>query len=316
MQSNLVKIKFQFPNISREIKDKKKFAHLLFEDMQRKGDIKYAGYLREQDFKKDLFRHIGNWNSAQYKLLSVKQKQTMENAIEAAVKKSHKALPHPDLPIFVFVYPWFPEGNDRMLFGGVTALAAYYTIHLFIDLKAYTSASLKQTIAHEWNHLVFYRYHPEHQHTLRAHIVMEGFAELFREEVMGGKPAPWALALTQEESWKQFAILGGKLNAKSMALYKEVFLGSKKYKRWTGYSIAYVLIKEIPETFLGRGDKNEVGRYPGNDHKKRGVIGLSPLHPMHNARTPAICCCICHYKSLSCIAPEDEPCRRSDSAWQ
>jgi len=249
MHSSLVKIKFHFPNVSRETKSKHEFVNFLLESMRRNGDIKYAGYLKEKDLQKDLIQHIGDWDPTQYKPPSIKQKQVIEKTIRAAVRKCNKALPHPDLPIFVFVYPWFPEADDRILFGGDTALAAYYTMHLFVDLTAYTQASLEQTIAHEWNHLVFYRYHLERQYTLCAHMVMEGFAEVFREEVMGGKPAPWALALTGKEARKQFAVLKRKLNTTGTKTYREVFFGSEKYKRWTGYSVGYRLAKEFRKKY-------------------------------------------------------------------
>ncbi len=245
MQSNLVKIKFHFPSVSHKVKSKQEFIDLLLKAMRRGRDIKYAGYLKERDLRRDLLQHVGNWTSAQYKPATIKQKQVVEKIIRIAIKKCHKILPHPDLPIFVFVYPWFPKEVDRIHFGGITALAAYYTMHLFIDLSTYTQASLKQTIAHEWNHLVFSRYHPEHQNTLRTYMVMEGFAEVFREEVMGGNPSPWALALTKKEAQEQFAILKRRLNTKGMKTYREVFLGNKKYKRWTGYSIGYGLAKKF-----------------------------------------------------------------------
>ncbi|MBI2514663.1 hypothetical protein HYV91_00520 [Candidatus Wolfebacteria bacterium] len=245
MQSNLVKIKFHFPNLSRKIRNKREVVDLLMEAMQRNGDIKYAGYLKEKDLHKDLLRHIGSGDITLYSSLSVKQKKAIEKTIYGTIKKCHKTLPHPDLPIFAFVYPWFPKTNDRALFGGIMALAAYYTIHLFVDLSAYTQKSLKQTIAHEWNHLVFYRHHPARQYTLCDHIIMEGFAEAFREEMMGGKPAPWALALTKKEAKKQLGLLKKRLNTKGVKIYREVFFGNKKYKRWTGYSIGYWLIKEF-----------------------------------------------------------------------
>lgn len=250
MHSNLIKIKFYFPNISRKIEDKRELVDLLMEAMQRNGDIKYAGYSKEKDLRKDLLRHMGDGNIALYRSLSVKQRQAIEKIIYAAVKKCHKTLPHPDLPVFAFVYPWFPDADSRILFGGTTALATYYTMHLFVDLSAYTQTSLKQTIAHEWNHLVFYRHHPERQHTLLAHMIMEGFAEVFREEVLGGKHAPWSLALTRKEALKQFELFKQCLNVKGMRIYREVFLGSRKYKRWTGYSIGYRLIKEFRKEHL------------------------------------------------------------------
>ena len=245
MHSNLIKIKFHFPNVSRKIKNKRELVDLLLKTMRKDGSIKYAGYLRKKDLHEDLLRHIGDENLVLRKSLSVKKKQAIKRVIYAAVKKCHRALSHPDLPIFAFVYPWFPDKDNRILFGGTTALAAYYTMHLFIDLSAYTKTSLEQTIAHEWSHLVFYRHHLERQYALRAHMMMEGFAEVFREEVMGGKPSPWSLALTRKEALKQFELLKQHLNVKDMGTYREVFWGNKKYKRWTGYSIGYRLVKEF-----------------------------------------------------------------------
>ena len=249
MQSNLVKIKFHFPNLSPKIKNKRELVDLLMEAMQRNGDIKYAGYLKEKDLHKDLLRHMCNRKITLYRSLPVKQKQTIEKVIYATVKKCQKNLSHPDLPIFAFVYPWFPEADDRALFGGTMALAAYYTIHLFVDLSTYTQTSLKQTMAHEWNHLVFYWHHPERQYTLLAHMIMEGFAEVFREEVAGGKPAPWALALTKKKVRKQLKSFKQKLSTKGMKIYREVFWGNKKYRRWTGYSIGYWLVKEFKKKY-------------------------------------------------------------------
>lgn len=249
MQSDLVRIKFQFPNLSHKMTNQHEFIGLLMETMRISGDIKYAGYLKEKDLHEALLGHVGTTNTTLYRVLSVKQKQVIERLIYATVKKCHKILPHPDLPIFIFVYPWFPGADNAVLFGGITAFATYYTMHLFIDLRSYTRASLKQTIAHEWNHLVFYRYHPEYHYSLCEHMTMEGLAEVFREEVLGGQPAPWALALTKKEIQKQLRLLKPKLNRKSMKLYRAVFFGNKEYKRWTGYSIGYRLVKEFREKY-------------------------------------------------------------------
>src|SRR3989338_742310 len=249
MQSDLVKIKFQFPSLSHKITNQRELVGLLMEAMRSNGDSKYAGYLKKKDFHEDLLRHIGNTDIVLYRTPSLKQKRSIEKIIYATVKKCHKVLPHPDLPIFAFVYPWFPNIDNSVLFGGTTAIATYYTLHLFIDLRSYTQVYLKETIAHEWNHLVFYRHHPERHYALRDHILMEGLAEIFREEVMGGKPAPWALALTGKEVQKQLELLKQKLHTKSMKIYREVFFGNKEYKRWTGYSIGYRLVKEFRKKY-------------------------------------------------------------------
>jgi|SRR3989344_3044423 len=245
MKSNLVKIKFFFPNISRQIKNGQELVYLIMETMRRDGNIKYAGYLKEKDLQKDLLHYVGSGDFHNYHLLSKRQKQTIEKAIYEAIKKCHDILPHPNLPVFVFAYPWFPNARDRILFRGNTARTMYYTIHIFIDSDAYTKVSLQETISHEWNHLVFYRYHSEHEHTLGTDIIMEGLAEVFKEEIMGSKPSPWAFALTEEEVLKEFTSIEKKLNIQGMGMHRELFFGSRKYKRWTGYSIGYRLVKEF-----------------------------------------------------------------------
>ena len=168
----MIKVRFYFPDTSR-IKDRNDLVDILMWTMRKDGGIKYAGYLREQELRKDLLRHIGTRGLFRYEPLSAGKKRIMDRDIRAAVKKCQTTLPHPDLPIFVFVYPWFPSRSERAKFEGISALAAYYTIHLFIEPDSYTRLSLKKTIAHEWSHLVFYRYNPKHRYTLGEHILME-----------------------------------------------------------------------------------------------------------------------------------------------
>jgi uncharacterized protein YjaZ len=249
MSSDSIKIRFYFPDMLQRTKSKRNLAWLIMKEMRKDGGVNYAGYLKEKDLQGLLRLHIDSNNSTHYKPLSAKQKLVIKKIIREIGKKCHKSLPHPDLPIFVFVYPWFPNDDDRTLFEGIMAFAIHHTIHLFIDCGTYTQTSLRETIAHEWNHLVFYQYHPEQDYSLRTHIIMEGFAEVFREEAVGGKPAPWALALTRKEAREQLALLQQHLNTKGMKIYREVFYGDKKYKRWTGYSIGYRLIKEFRKKY-------------------------------------------------------------------
>ena len=245
MKLRQIKIQFQFPKKSSPIINRGLFVDSILGDMRKSGDIKYVGYYNEKEFQKDMLRNIGNGNLSEYEGLSSKSKMAIKDVIVRSIDKCHKILPHPDLPVFVFVYPWFPDEKNRQYFAGTTAFAAYYTIHIFIDTKTYTEASLEQTISHEWNHLVFYRYHTEHPIRLRTHIIMEGLAEIFREEIFGGKPAPWSIALTNKETVTQLKSLDKILDDRSIKVYKEVFFGNEKYKRWTGYSIGYNLAKEF-----------------------------------------------------------------------
>lgn len=245
MSPNLVKISFYFPKVSSPIKTKRELFDLIIRKMESDGNIKRTGYLKEKTFLKELFNYIGN-NTFVYKNISATQKKIIKENITATIKKSNKILPHPDLPIFIFVYPWFPHKRTGVLFQGVNGFAGYYTIHIFININRYEKESLRQTIAHEWSHLVFYQYHPERQYTLYTLMIMEGLAEVFREEIIGGGISPWASALTKKEAEKKIKSFSPKLLArKGMKIYREVFFGSKRYKRWTGYSIGYWLVKKF-----------------------------------------------------------------------
>lgn len=249
MNKSQLKINCYFPEVLSEIKDKQGFVNSIMEMMRQDGNVKRAGYFSENDFQKDLLYHMGDESIAQYKPLISNQKRSIEELIHSTIEKCHKVLPHPDLPVFIFVYPWFPDKDNQKLFQGTTAFATYYTMHLFIDLNFFTEASLKQTVAHEWSHLVYYRYHDEQKCSLLDHIIMEGFAEVFREEIVNGGAAPWSVALDEKESLRQLKLIEVELNSASMELYKKVFWGDSEHKRWTGYSIGYNIVKKFRKIF-------------------------------------------------------------------
>ncbi len=246
LKTKLAKIKFYFPKTSNQIKSKKYLVRFIINALRRDGGMNYAGYLKEGDLYNDLFSSMGDSSIAKHRIfLTNHEKQHITKNILTAIEKCQKTLPHPDLPVFIYIYPWLPNQKDQIQFQGVMALAAYYTIHLFIDLNSYSIKSIKETIAHEWNHLVFSQYHQEFKHTLYTHLIKEGFAEVFREEVFGGNSAPWSVALTRTEIERSLKILQPQLRSKNLRLYKSVFYGSKNYKRWTGYSIGYWLAKNF-----------------------------------------------------------------------
>ena len=274
MKTSPARVKIFFPKISDASWGGKRFVDFLVKEMTKNKSIRYAGYRKVIDLRRDLLRYLGRNNAGiPYMPIPAPGKKKIKKTISLAVAKSHKLLPHPDLPIFVFIYPWLPDKDTAISFGGVTGFTTYYTAHLFIDMRNYDQRSLTQTIVHEWNHLVFYRHHPEGNYTLKTHMIMEGLAEIFTEEVTGGKPSPWAVALSEKEIKKQFAALKEKLNKRSIALYRNVFFGNREYRRWTGYAIGYKLAKSYrqknPKVSWEKIITTEAGRIGGPLKTKR-----------------------------------------------
>ncbi len=240
VQSNLVKINFCFPKFTTG--SKKAFTDALIRDIRLDKKVGYAGYSHKKYLRKNLLYRFGDSSLKKYKPLSSIIKQQIEKTVQSTVQKCHKKLSLSTPPFFVFIFPWFPEKDDKS-FGGVNGFAPYAdTIHLFISPSKFSSRSLQETVAHELSHAVFFHYHPLEQTLLDA-MIFEGLAENFREEIVGGSPAPWSITLTIKKTREMLATLKPSLSSKSYNLYREVFLKEGKYKRWTGYSIGYRIVK-------------------------------------------------------------------------
>lgn len=74
------------------------------ETMHNEGTIKYAGCSNENVLRKDLLRHIGSCNHAQYRNLSEKEKQSISKTIQTTIDKCNKILTLPTKN-FIFVFP-------------------------------------------------------------------------------------------------------------------------------------------------------------------------------------------------------------------
>lgn len=247
MKSRLVEIKFYFPQKSDNLKSKRDFVRALIEMMRQDGNLRYAGYLKEEDLFRDLWRHLGSIEGlSHYQELSGKKEQNIQKIIRGTVLKCHKALPLPTRN-YIFVFPWFP-GKEKKVFQGSVGFATYSCVfYIFIDVQNFTQEALANSVAHELNHTIFYYYHYNRfgKYTLLDNIVLEGLAENFREGVMDQKPAPWAIALKEEKAIDVLKSLKPYLSSRDSSLYRKIFFGDAKYKRWTGYSIGYWLVKEF-----------------------------------------------------------------------
>ena len=150
----------------------------------------------------------------------------------------------------------FPTLSDQVKNGmaGVLGRAPYgNVIHLYIHKDVVKNKNLSVTIrnavAHEYNHLMRYENFPKTK-TLLDDLVIEGLAENFREDVFPSKPAPWASALSIDSAKSIFQKLKTTLQVKDydFAIYSQIFFGSDEYEPWTGYSVGYYLVKDYLKT--------------------------------------------------------------------
>lgn len=248
MKYDLSKIHFYFPQFSGKIKDKNLLAQSIIDMMQKDGSIEYSGYLNNKDLRNALLMKMNKLDYPNYRIPTNVERRRIIKEINISLKKCYTALQHPELPIFIFVFPWFPSIKDDNVFGGVDAVAPHKNVmHIFMNLDTYKLRSLKETIAHEYNHLIFYYYQWSKNYSLIQNIIMEGLAENFREDVIGGNSSPWAIALTRKEANKAFFLIKRFFNSKNAELSKNILFGGGKYKRWTGYSIGYWIVKNFKQ---------------------------------------------------------------------
>lgn len=132
--------------------------------------------------------------------------------------------------------------KDRM--GGVGADALQEDIiNIQINPTKGWRKELANSIAHEYSHLAVLDVR-KWENVLDS-LIIEGIAENFREEVIGGKMAPWTKALTKNEGKKLLEKLKNRLKLKSETLHHPLFFGSKDYKMWSGYSLGYLIVKDF-----------------------------------------------------------------------
>jgi len=190
-------------------------------------------YLQFQIFDDKEYQKLPQYNFNKKKILKI---------IEDTLSKCHKEIPAK--PTRTFLFPSFNSFVKNKM-GGVGGFSSWKNT-ILIDINQTVKdweTALKNTIAHEYNHSVVYNFHK--WETLLDSIIFEGFAEHFREQVVGGEKAPWAKAVSQKECKKHFSKLKEKLNSKNHQLYREVFFGSEKYPLWLGYSLGYQIVRSF-----------------------------------------------------------------------
>lgn len=249
MKEQLSQIEFYYPENTDKKIDKQSLVDLIVAEMKKRGSMEYSGHASEESLRKSLASHLGETGITEYQPLAESQQKEIELVITRTIERCNQALPVPTKN-FVFVFPYFPDEKDEV-FGGVMGVAPYSCVlHLFLNPKKWSKKVLENTVAHELNHTIYYYYHYDSlgSYTVLEEMLIEGFAECFREQVVDATPSAWASALTQEEARDALAKMGDDMLAsKDKQLIKGVLFGNEEYKRWTGYSVGYWLAKSFIE---------------------------------------------------------------------
>lgn len=246
MTENIAVIKYCFPELSREDQTPLGYAEAVLNMMREDESIDYNGFLTDEDFIRDIMKRVENIGDAKYAVITDANKSKIDSQVEQALSASMSILPHSDTPLFVFVFPWYPSSGDLKKFGGVTAIARHSRVmHLFIYPDDFSSANLIDAVTHEFNHLVYYSLYGLGPFNLAENMIMEGLAEVFKDEVTQTDPSPWAVALSDSEIREVYKLLQSELHSVDQDFIKDVLFGNEKFKKWTGYSIGYWLAKKF-----------------------------------------------------------------------
>ena len=204
--------------------------------------IGFAGLLTKEDFEEWVLPKICDpgTNPVKPHTFDIPHVQTL---IDKSLAKCTTLLPIQN-HLSVFVYPSYDDFVYNEM-NGVTGYCIYQkTILLFLNpTHPNWEQEFCETIAHEYHHAIFRLTHT--WDTVFQGLQAEGLAEHFREQAIGGSPAPWSQALPQSELSSWLSNISSDLDSTDMDIYQEIFFSEKKYPHWLGYSLGYWMIQTI-----------------------------------------------------------------------
>lgn len=236
LKNHKIKIKF-FLDYSLNEENKENFIKNLTSKIKESSDG-FAGFKTKEDLEKYLKSSIFD-EDFQKKLPKYDfNKNEIKNIIASSLNECNKVLP--TTKTIIYIFPGFSDfiKTDLNGVGGFSPWKNTIIIDINPSAKEWKKA-LENTLTHEYNHSVARKYHE--WETVLDGFIFEGFAEKFREEILGGKE-PWTHAVSKEECLEFFKKLKDKLNSKDQDLYMEIFFGSKNYPHWLGYSLGYQIV--------------------------------------------------------------------------
>jgi uncharacterized protein YjaZ len=138
-------------------------------------------------------------------------------------------------------------------------------IYIFI-LKKFDLDSLKQVVIHEYNHLAFFFYQKifrkrRPRWRILDSLVFEGLAQNFEEDILKIRPI-YSKALSKYQALGLLRKIKDKIYKVDRKFYIDLFFGSKKFKRWSGYTVGYFIVREFRKQNKNLNWKNLVGFPP------------------------------------------------------
>jgi len=250
-----IKINFCFPNTTT--KDKGVFIDSILKNTPFDLNCNYAGYKNKKELKENFLDRFDEKSIKYYKPLSPNKEKSCKKVIIKSIKQCHKLLPTVKKPISVFVFPWLPpfDKHDELM-GRVTGFVPMgNVINIYIASEGFSLKSLHSTIIHEYNHALFFSYQPLLNPSLKSPkstigdiLIWEGLAENFVESIMK-KKSIISKSLTEKEARLALSKIGESLLIKiindNSQIYENLFFGGKNYKKWTGYSLGYYIVKSF-----------------------------------------------------------------------
>jgi uncharacterized protein YjaZ len=242
----MIKIKFYFPKIKPA--NKEELINNILKEIKNDKFLGYAGFKKKKDLKWVLsYRWLTNFKSENYRALSQEKKKKIENVIKKTIQICRKKLKVNK--VYIFIFPWFPEDRDKV-FKGVIGYAPYEgVINLYLYPKKFNLNSLKQTVIHEYNHLAFFFYQKifrrrDYKWRIIDCLIFEGLAQNFEEDILKIRPV-YSKALSKSQVFDLLRKIKDKIYKVDRKFYIDLFFGSKKFKRWSGYTIGYFIVKEF-----------------------------------------------------------------------
>lgn len=210
--------------------------------MKQNEEIGYAGFNSKENLTHQLSRNILDSKKIQ---VSGHSKEKIDTIIKTAFSKAEKII-GAKKDIHVFVFTSFNQRFKEKEFGGVGGFTPWKgTIHLYIDSETFNESSLEETFLHELTHALYF--YQKLAHTILDQMIFEGLAENFTEQITNKRGA-WTKVFDMSEVRSIVNSLNPILKETNYELSDQIFFGSEKYKRWTGYSVGYWLVRNYIET--------------------------------------------------------------------